>query len=109
VEGFCDPDQLFLQHVIPVTVDRLLCCHGAIPATPGHRVNISDAEKIMWLWLLALALVFATAGPALDALPDSRQPALAINRAVLAAHRSHLGRPGLRGDLLAMGLIGTAR
>jgi hypothetical protein len=66
----------------------LLLPPGAATGNAGHSANHQRCRENHVVVALALALVFMLPDPALDALPDSRQPALAV---VIALYR-RIGR-----------------
>lgn len=82
--------------LLPVTVGcawaawRSFCQRrAALPTALTSRQTISDAEKVLWLWLLALALVFL--------LPNQRSaryliPAMPAVAILIALYWSRIGR-----------------
>jgi len=96
--------------LLPLSVGCFVAAWRAYRQRRGTAQAISDAEKIMWLWLLALALVFMLPTQRSTRYLIPAMPALAV---VMALYWQRIGRIWFSltlgvclAGLLAMGLIG---
>ncbi|SFC06902.1 4-amino-4-deoxy-L-arabinose transferase [Polaromonas sp. OV174] len=96
--------------LLPLSIGAMVAAWRAWRQRRGTAQSISDAEKIMWLWLLALALVFMLPTQRSTRYLIPAMPALAV---VMALYWERIGRIWFSLTLLvcmigllAMGLIG---
>ncbi|ABM35640.1 ArnT family glycosyltransferase [Polaromonas naphthalenivorans] len=96
--------------LLPLSVGCFVAAWRSWRQRQGTAQTISDAEKIMWLWLLALALVFMLPTQRSTRYLIPAMPALAV---VMALYWHRIGRIWFSLTLavcmiglLAMGLIG---
>ena len=96
--------------LLPLSVGCFVAAWRSFRQRAGTSQTISDAEKIMWLWLLALALVFTLPTQRSTRYLIPAMPALAV---VMALYWQRIGRIWFNLTLavcmiglLAMGLIG---
>ena len=96
--------------LLPLSVGCFVAAWRSHRQRKGTAQTISDAEKIMWLWLLALALVFMLPTQRSTRYLIPAMPALAV---VMALYWQRIGRIWFSLTLvvcmiglLAMGLIG---
>ncbi|MEO6322617.1 MAG: glycosyl transferase, partial [Polaromonas sp.] len=96
--------------LLPLSVGCMVAAWRSYRQRAGTTQTISDAEKIMWLWLLALALVFMLPTQRSTRYLIPAMPALAV---VMALYWHRIGRIWFSltlavcmVGLLAMGLIG---
>ena len=96
--------------LLPLSVGCFVAAWRSYRQRRGTAQTISDAEKIMWLWMLALALVFMLPTQRSTRYLIPAMPALAV---VMALYWQRIGRIWFSLTLavcmiglLAMGLIG---
>jgi 4-amino-4-deoxy-L-arabinose transferase-like glycosyltransferase len=96
--------------LLPLSIGCFVAAWRGYRQRRGTTQTISDAEKIMWLWLLALALVFMLPTQRSTRYLIPAMPALAV---VMALYWQRIGRIWFSltlavcmVGLLAMGLIG---
>ena len=96
--------------LLPISVGGMVAAWRSWRQRAGTNLSISDAEKIMWLWLLALALVFMLPTQRSTRYLIPAMPALAV---ILALYWERISRvwfvltlAACLVGLLAMGLIG---
>jgi len=96
--------------LLPLSIGCFVAAWRGYRQRRGTSQTISDAEKIMWLWLLALALVFILPTQRSTRYLIPAMPALAV---VMALYWHRIGRIWFSltlavcmVGLLAMGLIG---
>ena len=96
--------------LLPLVVGCMVAAWRALRQRRGTAQTVSDAEKIMWLWLLALALVFMLPTQRSTRYLIPAMPALAV---VMALYWQRIGRIWFNLTLgacmigvLTMGLIG---
>ena len=96
--------------LLPLSIGAMVAAWRAWRQRRGTAQTISDAEKIMWLWLLALALVFMLPTQRSTRYLIPAMPALAV---IMALYWERIGRVWFSLTLLvcmigvlAMGLIG---
>jgi len=96
--------------LLPLSIGCFVAAWRSYRQRKGTAQTISDAEKIMWLWLLALALVFMLPTQRSTRYLIPAMPALAV---VMALYWQRIGRIWFSltlivcmVGLLAMGLIG---
>ncbi|MBG6072271.1 MULTISPECIES: glycosyltransferase family 39 protein [unclassified Polaromonas] len=96
--------------LLPLSIGCFVAAWRSYRQRRGTAQTISDAEKIMWLWLLALALVFMLPTQRSTRYLIPAMPALAV---VMALYWHRIGRIWFSLTLavcmiglLAMGLIG---
>ena len=96
--------------LLPLVVGCMVAAWRSYRQRKGTAQTVSDAEKIMWLWLVALALVFMLPTQRSTRYLIPAMPALAV---VMALYWQRIGRIWFSltlavcmVGLLAMGLIG---
>ena len=96
--------------LLPLSIGCFVAAWHSYRQRQSTAQTISDAEKIMWLWLLALALVFMLPTQRSTRYLIPAMPALAV---LMALYWQRIGRVWFRLTLgvcmiglLAMGLIG---
>ena len=96
--------------LLPLSIGAMVAAWRAWRQRRGTTQSVSDAEKIMWLWMLALALVFMLPTQRSTRYLIPAMPALAV---VMALYWERIGRIWFSLTLfvcmigvLAMGLIG---
>jgi 4-amino-4-deoxy-L-arabinose transferase-like glycosyltransferase len=96
--------------LLPISVGAMVAAWRSYRQRSGTGQALSDAEKIMWLWLLALALVFMLPTQRSSRYLIPAMPALAV---LIALYWEHIGRiwfgltlAACLIGLLTMGLIG---
>lgn len=96
--------------LLPLSIGAMVAAWRAWRQRRGTAQSVSDTEKIMWLWLLALALVFMLPTQRSTRYLIPAMPALAV---VMALYWERIGRIWFGLTLLvcmigvlAMGLIG---
>ena len=96
--------------LLPLSIGCFVAAWRSYRQRKGTAQTISDAEKIMWLWLLALALVFMLPTQRSTRYLIPAMPALAV---LMALYWHRIGRVWFSltllvcmVGLLAMGLIG---